>query len=280
MKVQIACCQLLLSDNKAKNLKNAETMIRTEAQKGTKIIVLPEMFICPYCNSNFITAAEPEDGPTLKFIAQLAKELKLIIFAGSIPERDNDKIYNTCFVFDQSGKCIGKHRKIHLFDVAIKNGVSFKESNVLSAGDTITVVKTDFGPIGIAICFDVRFVEIFRIMVQEGAKLIVIPAAFNMTTGPLHWELAMRARAVDNQCFIAACSSARNLGATYYAWGHSCIIDPWGTVLADALENEGSIRSTIDITLVDSVREQLPILSAVKSDIYTCQKISTKKTAT
>ncbi|MDD2413715.1 MAG: carbon-nitrogen hydrolase family protein [Eubacteriaceae bacterium] len=276
MKAIISCCQTIPIDNKEINLKKAIRVIRQEAKKGSDIVVLPEMFICPYCHASFIKYAEPDNGSTISTLAALAKELKIYIFAGSIPEIENHHIYNTCFVFNRKGEIIGRHRKMHLFDVSIQNGISFKESSVFSAGQSLTVVDTEFGPIGVAICFDIRFVEPFRLMVDRGANLIIIPAAFNMTTGPLHWELAIRSRAVDNQCFIVACSSGRDTHAKYCAWGHSSIVNPWGQIVGDLNEKEGTLQSTIDFDEVTKVRYELPILSSRRNDIYTINETGGK----
>lgn len=268
MKTKLACCQMPLTADKENNLKTAEKMIRAAVSDGAKMVLLPEMYLCPYAGSDFITAAEPADGPANTRMAALAKELGITLFAGSIPEKEDGHIYNSCFVFGPDGSLLGRHRKMHLFDVDVKNGISFKESNVLTAGDDITVAETPFGPVGAAICFDVRFPEPFRIMADRGAKLMVIPAAFNMTTGPMHWELALRSRAVDNQCYIAACSSARDMNAKYFAWGHSCIIDPWGNIVSGLDEKPGIAAAEIDTRVVSEVREQLPILSARRQELY------------
>ena len=134
-------------------------------------------------------------------------------------------------------------------------------------------METPFGPVGVAVCFDIRFPEQFRIMAEHGAKLAVLPAAFNMTTGPAHWELALRSRAVDNQLYIAACSSARDEKAKYAAWGHSCVIGPWGDKIAGLDEKPGTVSVEIDTRVVDTVREELPILSARRTDLYRVEEI-------
>lgn len=273
MKTKLACCQMPLTADKETNLNTAEKMIRTAAENGAGMVLLPEMYICPYAGSDFLTAAEPADGPANTRMSALAGELGITLFAGSIPEMEDGHIYNSCFVFGPDGSLLGRHRKVHLFDVDVKGGISFKESNVLTAGDSITVVETPFGPVGVAVCFDIRFPEQFRIMAEHGAKLAVLPAAFNMTTGPMHWELALRSRAVDNQCYIAACSSARDENAKYAAWGHSCVIDPWGNNIAGLDEKPGVISVEIDSRVVDAAREQLPILSARRKDLYRLEEI-------
>ena len=273
MKTKFACCQMPLTADKETNINTAEKMIRAAAADGAGMVLLPEMYVCPYAGSDFLTAAEPADGPANTLMSKLAGELGITLFAGSIPELENGHIYNSCFVFGPDGRLLGRHRKVHLFDVAVKNGISFKESHVLTAGDSITVVETPFGHVGVAVCFDIRFPEQFRIMAEHGAKLAVLPAAFNMTTGPAHWELALRSRAVDNQLYIAACSSARDEKAKYAAWGHSCVIGPWGDRIAGLDEKPGMVSVEIDTRVVDTVREELPILSARRTDLYSVEEI-------
>lgn len=270
MKAKIACCQMTPINHLDTNLNTAKAMVEKAAGQGADFVVLPEMFVCPYCHGNFSRVAEPMEGYIYGQLSQLAADAGVYLFAGSVPERVDKRIYNTCYVFDRKGSCIGHHRKIHLFDVSIEGGIHFRESRVLSAGDTITVVQTEFGPVGVAICFDLRFPELFRIMADQGAQLMVIPAAFNMTTGPLHWDLTLQARAVDNQCYVAACSSARDTEAEYCAWGHSSLVDPWGHIVSALDEHPGILYETLDFDLVKKVRQELPILSSRRTDLYDC----------
>ena len=170
-------------------------------------------------------------------------------------------------MFDREGRQIAKHRKAYLFDVDIKGGQYFKESDTLTAGDSCTVFDTEFGKIGICICFDLRFPELSRMMVQRGAKVILVPAAFNRTTGPAHWELLFRARAVDNQCFYLGTSTARNEQADYVAWGHSLCVSPWGEILGELGAEEGILESDLDLEQVERIRSELPLLAALRTDI-------------
>ncbi|NLK71849.1 MAG: carbon-nitrogen hydrolase family protein [Clostridiales bacterium] len=259
---------MLVTDNKNENLYKAEKMIRQAAKEGSELIVLPEMFNCPYENDFFPVFAEKFPGKSTQVLSDLAKELKIYIIGGSIPEFDNGKIFNTSYVFDREGVLIGKHRKIHLFDIDIENGISFKESDTLSKGDKVTVVDTEYCKIGIAICYDMRFPELMRLMVQQGAEMIIIPAAFNMTTGPAHWDLTLRARALDNQVYFAAVSPARNLQASYHAYGHSALADPWGKIIAQGNEKEDIIYGEVDLDHIKKIRNQLPLLKHRRSDLY------------
>lgn len=163
---------------------------------------------------------------------------------------------------------MARHRKMHLFDIDVQGGQSFRESATLSPGNDITLFDTPYGRIGLCICFDLRFEELCRLMALEGARVLLAPAAFNMTTGPAHWELLLRQRAVDNQCFTVGAAPARDEAASYVAWGHSLVCDPWGTVLHECGSGEETAVIDLDLSRVDAVRQQLPILSARRTDIY------------
>lgn len=268
MKFKIGICQMSVSENKRANLLSAEKMIRNAAAKGCQIIVLPEMFNCPYENKSFPIFSEEYPGETTQMLAALSKELKVYIFGGSIPERDGEALYNTAYVFDKIGNLIGKHRKVHLFDIDIENGIKFKESDTLSRGNEVTVVDTEFGKIGVAICYDMRFPELMRLMVLKGAEMIIVPAAFNMTTGPAHWDLTLRARALDNQVYYAAVSPARNINASYHAYGHSALVSPWGEIIKQADEKETLLIEEIDLEYIKKIRNELPLLKHRREDLY------------
>ena len=268
MKFKLAQCQILGLEDKEDCRKNAEKHVREAAANGAQVIVLPEMWDCPYSNDYFRPYAEPEDGETVQFMSELAKELGIYLIGGSISELDDDKVYNTSFSFDREGKIIGKHRKVHLFDIDVEGGIRFMESDTLTAGDQMTVIDTPYCKIGVAICYDVRFPEWFRKMALAGAQLIVLPAAFNMTTGPLHWDLTMRARALDNQVYFAATAPARDENGIYVSYGNSCCVDPWGQFIAHADETQQIIYSDIDLDVVASVRQQLPLLKHRRPELY------------
>lgn len=263
-----ALIQLRVTDDVEKNLTAADKFIDNAASAGNDLIVLPEMFACPYSNAAFVKNAEPSGGRTTQMLAAAAARTGKIIIGGSMPQAEDGKIYNTCFVFDGTGACVARHRKLHLFDIEIENGQSFKESETLSRGDEITVFDTPFGKIGVCICFDLRFPELFRAMAKRGARAIVVPAAFNMTTGPLHWELLFRARAVDYQLFMLGCAPARDKNQSYVSYANSIIVNPWGKVIGAAGDAEGVLSAGIDLDEVDSVRRQIPTASALRNDIY------------
>lgn len=268
MTFQLALCQMKVGMDKKQNLIKAEAMIREAAGSGAKVVALPEMFNCPYSNRYFGEYAEEGEGETVQFLSSLAKALKIYLIGGSIPEREKDHVYNTSYSFNKEGDIIGKHRKIHLFDIDVKGGVQFKESETLTSGETTTVFDTEFCKIGVAICYDARFPELFRKMTLSGAKLIVLPGAFNMTTGPAHWELTMRARALDNQIYFAAVSPARDTEGPYQAYANSCIASPWGEFCGKTDARESIVYAKIDLDYVEEIRNQLPLLKQRRPECY------------
>ncbi|MBI9104795.1 MAG: carbon-nitrogen hydrolase family protein [Spirochaetales bacterium] len=268
-KLTLALCQTAVTADKEKNILNAEDDIAKAARMGADLAVLPEMFNCPYENSWFLKFAEPEGGSTYTRLSKLARKSGIILVGGSIPEVDDEgKIYNTSYSFNPRGELIGKHRKAHLFDIDIKGGQKFRESDTLSPGEKVTVIDTEFGKIGVAICFDIRFPELFRAMTLAGARLIIVPAAFNMTTGPAHWELTFRMRAVDNQVFMAGAAPARDESASYISYGNSIITNPWGEVISRLGPEEGILFQEINLEEVEEIREQLPLISSLKRELY------------
>lgn len=269
MELKLAAVQMKVSDDKVQNLRTAARAIARLARQGADLIVLPEMFLCPYQTDLFHTYAEPADGPAVKQLSDMAARHQVWLVAGSIPERDaTGLVYNTSFVFDRTGHPVTCHRKAHLFDIDIKGGQFFKESDTLAAGQAATVFDTEFGRIGLCICYDFRFPELARRMVLDGAKLILVPGAFNQTTGPAHWEVLFRSRAIDNQVFTLGCAPARHPDASYQSWGHSILAGPWGNIIRQLGQTPGSFLETIDLGLVDKVRRELPLLMHRRPEIY------------
>ncbi len=247
--------------------------IRKSIQKSTfdhiDFLVLPEMFCCPYDNDQFAVYAEKEGQSMWKACQLLAREKGVYLIAGSMPECDSDgKIYNTSYVFDRLGNQIAKHRKAHLFDIDVEGGQSFKESKTLSAGNRATVFETEYGKMGLCICYDIRFPEFFRRMAEDGAQIIFVPAAFNMTTGPRHWELLFRSRAVDYQVFTAGCASARDKDSSYQSFGHSIVVDPFGEICMEMDETEDARVVEIDLDRIKAIRAQLPLWKQRRMGLY------------
>lgn len=185
-------------------------------------------------------------------------------------EPGTNKYYNTSLVFSPTGALIGTHRKTHLFDIDIPGKIRFKESEVLSPGNKLTIVDLpEYGKIGLAICYDIRFPEAAMIAARQGAFLLVYPGAFNLTTGPLHWQLLGRARAVDNQVYVAMCSPARDMSATYHAFGHSLVANPNAEILTEAGENEEIVYADLDNDTIENTRKGIPIYTQRRFDLYT-----------
>lgn len=268
-KIKLAMCQMKVVDNKEYNIKKALEMIKESSGNGVDLVILPEMFNCPYENSKFEEYAENiDESPTLEAISSAASEFQIHIIAGSIPEKTEEGIYNTSFIFNNNGKIIGFHRKMHLFDIDIPNKIIFKESDILKPGQEITVVETILGKIGIGICYDIRFPELSRIMTLQGAEILVFPGAFNLTTGPAHWETLIRSRAIDNQVFVAAASPASNKNANYVAYGHSMVCNPWGEIISKGNFEENIVYAELDKNMINNIREELPLLKNRRTDIY------------
>ena len=271
--MKVAAIQMPTVKDKIQNIRTAGTYIEKIKAENPDFVILPEMFCCPYQTENFPVYAEKEGGPSWQAMSDYARKYHIYLIAGSMPEADDvGKVYNTAYIFDRDGKQIGKHRKAHLFDINVKNGQYFKESDTLTSGDHATVFDTEFGKMGVMICYDIRFPEFARTMVLDGARMIFVPAAFNMTTGPAHWELTFRARALDNQIYMLGCAPARDTQAGYISWGHSIVTDPWGKVMKQLGEKEGILIEEIDLDREDQIREQLPLLKHRKSEMYHLQE--------
>ncbi|ORZ36825.1 omega-amidase NIT2-like protein [Catenaria anguillulae PL171] len=265
----LALIQLAVGPTKAANLAAARSKILSAASQGAQLVVLPECFNSPYGTDHFPAYAEPiPTGESCTAMAQAAKDAGVYLVAGSIPEKDGASLYNTCTVWEPSGSLIATHRKAHLFDIDIPGKITFQESKVLSAGSAVTLVPTPFATLGIGICYDVRFPELAMAMARRGANVLIYPGAFNMTTGPMHWELLARARAVDNQVWVGMCSPARDRGAGYVAFGHSMVVDPKGQVVSRVGEDEGMVLVEVDLDKVDEVREQIPVGKQRRPDLY------------
>ena len=236
------------------------------------------------CQMNVVDNKEENIKKAIEMISKIAKEENIYVLAGSIPElvindkekegslsdskNNKDSLYNTSVFFNNNGEIIGKHRKVHLFDIDVKDKISFKESDTLSPGNEITVIETPFATIGIGICYDIRFVELSRIMALKGAELLIFPGAFNMTTGPAHWQLLFRSRALDNQVFAIGVAPALDKSANYNSYGHSIAINPWGELIEELDYEEELKVIEIDLDEIKKVREEIPVLKNRRSDLY------------
>lgn len=266
--LKLALIQMTAEEDVRRNLSRARELLTAAKKQGAQAAVLPEMFACPYENASFIKNAEPAGGESCSMLQQAAKELEMLIIGGSIPEKEAGRLYNTCFVYGPDGRCLARHRKVHLFDIDIPGGQYFKESDVLTAGEDVTVFDSPFGRFGVGICFDVRFAELARSMTLKGAQALFYPGAFNWTTGPAHWELLLRARAVDNQLFVIGAAPAKNDASSYRSYGHSMIVDPWGRIVSSLDEQEGILLCGIDLNELQDIRRRLPVISGLRRDVY------------
>ncbi|KAK1147615.1 Omega-amidase nit3 [Aspergillus melleus] len=277
--LKLALVQLASGADKAVNLAHARSKVLEAAQAGAKLIVLPECFNSPYGTQYFPKYAETlipsppskEQSPSYHALSSIAAEAKAYLVGGSIPELEptTNKFYNTALVFSPTGALIGTHRKTHLFDIDIPGKITFKESEVLSPGSQLTMVELpEYGKIGLAICYDIRFPESAMIAARKDAFMLVYPGAFNLTTGPMHWSLLARARAVDNQLYVALCSPARDMNATYHAYGHSLLANPSAEVLAEAEDKEDIIYADLDNETIQSTRKGIPVYTQRRFDLY------------
>lgn len=268
-KLKIALIQMPVSQDKEENVALACQKVSEAAKVDVDIVVLPEMFNCPYSNDFFPSFAEIKGEYTWQAMSACAKKNNILLVAGSIPELDEGRVFNTSFVFDHLGTQIARHRKVHLFDVDIVGGQQFFESETFSPGNEVTVFQSQFGLIGLCVCFDIRFPELARLMALKGGQVIIVPGAFNMTTGPAHWEILFRQRAVDNQLFTIGVAPARDEHGEYVSYGNSIVCSPWGTVLNRAGAEETILIAELDLSENERIRSQLPLLSALRKDMYT-----------
>lgn len=271
---------LVNNHDKAANLQTAAAAVAEAAEGGAQLVMLPECWNSPYDSKQFPRWAEEvpasasqatvESHPSTHTLCAAARENGVFLIGGSIPEREGDRVYNTCLVISPDGEIICKHRKMHLFDISVPGGITFRESETLTGGDTLSLFDTPWGRIGVGICYDMRFPQLALLLRQAGAHLLCYPGAFNLTTGPAHWELLGRARAVDNQVFVATPSPARSPPSEpgYKAWGHSTVYSPWGTVLATTEHDAAIIYADVELAEVEAIRAQIPIGVQKRDDLY------------
>ncbi|KAL9235490.1 hypothetical protein vseg_010245 [Gypsophila vaccaria] len=268
---KVALCQLTVTSDLAFNLVRARKMIEQAAFMGAKLAVLPEMWVCPYSDEYFGKCAEDLDGenpsPAYSTLSEVASTQKITVIGGSIPELREGRLYNTCCVFGPDGKLKAKYSKLHLFDYHAGDD-SVKESDFFAAGDEPIVVDTDMGRIGIGICHDIRFPELAMLYKSKAVDLIIYPGAFNISTGKMLWELEARARAVDNQLFVAVCSPSRDSDGSYQIWGHSMVVGPSGEVLASAEHEENIVMAEINYSGSRLQMKHYDLQSQGKREIY------------
>lgn len=254
--MRVAAVQMSSGADREQNLVRAEQLIREAVRQGAELVSLPEHFSCLVPETERPGQAQPIPGPTTGFLTSLSQELGIYLHAGSLLEQAGvpGKCYNTGVVCGPAGDILATYRKIHLFDVTV-GGQGYCESDTTLAGDEVVAVPTSLARLGLSICYDLRFPWLYRRLAMAGAEIIFVPAAFTMYTGKDHWEILVRARAIENQVYVVA---AAQFGSRYF--GHSMIVDPWGTPLAVAQERETVVVADLDLAWLEKVRSDLPAL--------------------
>lgn len=268
--MKITAVQMNSRNNKEENIKKALEFIEQAAKEGADLVSLPEYVDFLGDKQEKLQIGETIPGPTSEAFMKKAKELGVYIHVGSMVEKGSDnKLYNTSLVINRDGEIVASYRKIHLFDIEIEGQVSAKESDTIIPGNEIVTADTSFGKVGLSICYDIRFPELFRTMALEGAKILFIPAAFTLYTGIHHWETLLKARAIENQCYVVASAQIGSYPPENRTnFGSTMIIDPWGVVIARAPEREGIITANIDFNDIERVRQNVPCFNHRKPELY------------
>jgi predicted amidohydrolase len=268
--VRVAAVQLSSTADPAANLAVADRLTRAAAADGAKLIVLPEKWTAIGSDEQSRAAAEPLDGPSMRWARTIARELGVDLIAGSILERidGRERLANTSVHVDPGGELRAVYRKLHMFDVEV-GGRSYRESELEEPGDEIVTSETASGvELGLSICYDLRFPELYRILAVRGARILTVPAAFTLATTRDHWETLLRARAIENQAFVIAANQVGAHAAGQHSGGRSMIVDPWGVVLAQAQDAEGHIVADLDLARQEEIRASLPALANRRPEVY------------
>lgn len=260
----IAVCQTNSSADISRNLETSAILARDAASRGARAMFLPECFALMQTSRRQLreSAEEPGQGVIQDRMASLARETGMMLFAGSLPVRSGDpkRVFNTSMVFDSTGGRIARYDKIHLFDVCLDSGERYLESAYTMPGEQPVVVDSELGRVGLSVCYDLRFPELYRQLVSLGAEVLLVPSAFSPTTGPVHWEPMLRARAIENTCWVIAAAQTGRHPSGRSTWGHSMVVDPWGRVVAEKNPGPGLLMVEIDRTETIRARRQMPSL--------------------
>ncbi len=267
--MRVAAVQLNSNEDRDRNFVSADRLVRAAAADGAGLVVLPEKFNVLGAPEHLRAGAEPLSGPTVRWARSLAGELGLWLVAGSICEQveGEPKLRNTSVLVDPEGELAAVYRKIHMFDVEV-GGVTYRESDTEAPGDEIVLADVPGLPLGLAVCYDLRFPEVFRILAVEGARAVALPAAFTLHTGKDHWEVLVRARAIENQLFMIAAGQVGRHPPHHESYGRSMIVDPWGVTLAVAPDVECFVAADLDLEAQDEIRLKLPSLANRKPEAY------------
>jgi deaminated glutathione amidase len=268
-RIRVACVQLTSGTDKAANLERAERLVARAAATGADVVVLPEKWNGIGHAETLRSLAEPLEGESISAMASWAKAHGVTLVGGSITERreGRDKLSNTSLLFDPEGEIVSLYRKIHLFDVEV-GGQVYRESEAEEPGTEPVVARSEDWLIGLSVCYDVRFPELYRILALEGAELVTVPAHFTLHTGKDHWHVLLRARAIENQLYVAAAAQVGITGVERPSYGRSVIVDPWGIVLAEAPDEETVISAELDRARLLDIRDKLPSLKNRQPDAY------------
>jgi predicted amidohydrolase len=264
-----AAIQMSSTPNKGENLETAERLIRAAASSGAELVALPELWSCHGLERVYKENAEPIPGPTTDFLSDLAHELGVYLLGGSILEGDASprKLHNTSTFFTPDGEMSAVYRKIHLFDVKAPDR-EYLESETIAPGAEIATAKAGAATLGLSVCYDLRFPELYRLLALRGAEVLMVPAAFTLQTGKDHWELLLRARAVENQAYVVAPAQWGRKADGRWTYGRSIIVDPWGTVLAQCPDRDGYALAALDLDYLDRLREEFPALKNRRPEAY------------
>jgi deaminated glutathione amidase len=267
--IRVACVQLTSGADKAANLERAERLVARAASTGADVVVLPEKWNGIGGAEALRALAEPLEGESVAAMSEWAKRHGVTLVGGSITERreGREKLSNTSVLFDPEGEQVAVYRKIHLFDVEV-GGHIYRESEAEEPGAEPVVARSEGWPIGLSVCYDVRFPELYRILALEGAELVTVPAHFTLHTGKDHWHVLLRARAIENQLYVAAAAQVGVTGVGRPSYGRSVIVDPWGIVLAEAPDEETVISAELDRARLNEIRAKLPSLKNRQPDAY------------
>ena len=269
-RIRVACVQMTSRRDKSANLESAERLVAQAASTGADVVVLPEKWNAIGDSEVLHAAAEPLDGgESVAAMAEWSKRHGVTLVGGSITERreGREKLSNTSLVFDADGAIVATYRKIHLFDVEV-GGVVYRESEAEEPGDEAVVARVEDWAVGLSVCYDVRFPELYRILALEGAELVTVPAHFTTPTGKDHWHVLLRARAIENQCYVAAAAQVGETLPGKPAYGRSLIADPWGLVVAQAQDEPTVVTAELDRAYLENIRAKLPSLANRQPNAY------------
>jgi nitrilase len=262
---RVAAIQMVSSAEVDANLHEAARLINEAAQFGAELVVLPENFaqMAMYPKQTVQIRELPQAGPLQEFLSQQAARHRLWLVGGSLPlvANHDNKYRPACLLFDNTGQCVARYDKIHLFDVTTTSGENYCESEVIEAGNQVVVAQTPFGRLGLAICYDLRFPELFRSMLNEGVDLLAVPAAFTAVTGKAHWEILLQVRAVENLCYVIAANQGGYHANKRETYGNSMIVDPWGIVMTRLIQGSGVVYVDISREKQENLRLRFPALS-------------------